>query len=73
MVQGALNSVHVGRRKLNIKHGPITALKWSGMRMDFGVMPRVNLGALKPGSKIVLTLPCGADGMFLIDEVKPGE
>jgi hypothetical protein len=41
--------------------------------MDFGLTPGVNLGALKPGSKIVFTLARGADGIVVIDEIKSSE
>lgn len=68
--QGTLNAIDAATRKLNITHGPIAALNWPGMTMDFGVAPGVDLGALKAGSKIKFTLTRGGDGMFVIDEIK---
>jgi Cu/Ag efflux protein CusF len=68
---GVLNSVDPAKRSLNITHGPIAALHWPGMTMDFHVAPGVDLSALKPGAKIVFTLGRGADGLYAIDEIKP--
>ncbi len=71
--QGMLNSIDARNRKLNITHGPIAALQWPAMTMDFGVAPGVDFGALKPGEKIDFTLTRGVDGMFVIDAIKPVE
>jgi Cu/Ag efflux protein CusF len=71
--QGILNSVDAARRKLNITHGPVAALNWPGMTMDFQAAPGVDLGALKPGSKIAFTLARGIDGMFVIDDIRPSQ
>ena len=71
--QGTLNAIDAPGRKLNITHGPIAALNWPGMTMDFGVAPGVDLKALKAGSKISFTLTRGADGMYVIDEVKSAQ
>lgn len=67
--QGKVNAIDAAKRKLNITHGPIAALNWPAMTMDFGVIPGVDLSALKPGSKISFTLIRGADGMFVIDQI----
>ncbi len=69
--QGTLNAIDAAKRQLNITHGPIAALDWPGMTMDFGVAPGVDLTALKAGSKISFTLSRDADGMYVIDAVEP--
>jgi Cu/Ag efflux protein CusF len=71
--QGTINAIDAAGHKLNITHGPVAALKWPGMTMDFGVAPAVDLGALKPGSKVVFTLTRGAGGMYLIDSIKQAD
>lgn len=71
--QGTLNSIDVNKRKLNITHGPIAALNWPGMTMDFGLAPGGDASALKPGAKIIFTLSRGADGVYVIDAIKPAE
>jgi Cu/Ag efflux protein CusF len=69
--EGTLNAIDAAKRKLNITHGPIAALNWPGMTMDFTVAPGVDIGALKPRGKVKFTLGRGADGAFVIDEINP--
>lgn len=69
--QGTINSIDASGRKMSITHGPVAALRWPGMTMDFGVGPGVDLTALKTGSKIEFTLTRGPDGMYVIDSVQP--
>lgn len=69
--EGQINSVDAAARKINMTHGPVAALKWPGMTMDFPVAAGVDMGALKPGGKVGFTLTKGADGMYAIDSVKP--
>ncbi|WP_296707412.1 copper-binding protein [Rhodoblastus sp.] len=71
--QGTINAIDAAGHKLNITHGPVAALKWPGMTMDFGVAPAVDLAALKPGSKIDFTLTRGAGGMYEIDSIKQAD
>jgi Cu/Ag efflux protein CusF len=67
---GTLNAIDQAKRTLNITHGPIAALHWPGMTMDFPVAPQVDVAALKPGAKIVFTLGRGPDGGYAIDEIR---
>lgn len=69
--QGTVNSVDATARKVNMSHGPVAALKWPGMTMDFPVAPGVDMSALKPGEKVGFTLSKGADGAYTIDSIKP--
>lgn len=71
--EGKVNSVDAASRKVNMTHGPVAALKWPGMTMDFGVAPGVDMGAFKPGAKVDFTLKQGAGGMYEIDSVKPAQ
>jgi len=70
--QGVIHSVDAAGKKLNMTHGPVAALKWPGMTMDFGVAPGVDLGALKSGQKVTFTLSRGARG-YEIDSIKPAD
>ncbi|MDI9850066.1 copper-binding protein [Rhodoblastus sp. 17X3] len=71
--EGTLNTIDAAARRLNITHGPVAALNWPGMTMDFAVGPTVDLTSLKAGSKIRFTLSRGADGMFVIDRIEPAD
>jgi hypothetical protein len=42
---GTVNSVDASGHKINLTHGPIPALGWPGMTMDFAVAPAVDLRA----------------------------
>ena len=68
---GTLNSVDAASHKINISHGPIQALGWPSMTMDFPVAPSVDLKALKPGSRVNFTLEKGEDGMPVVQSVRP--
>lgn len=68
--EGTVNSIDAASKKLNMTHGPVAALKWPGMTMDFNVAPGVDLSALKSGEKVVFTLSRGAGG-YVIDSIKP--
>jgi Cu(I)/Ag(I) efflux system protein CusF len=71
--RGTINAIDAVQRKLNITHGPVAALNWPGMTMDFAVAPGADIGALKPGAKIVFTLGRGPDGGYVLDEIKPAK
>ena len=70
---GTINSVDAAGRKVNMTHGPVTALKWPGMTMDFPVAADVDLKALKAGAKVGFTLKQAAGGMYEIDSIKPAQ
>lgn len=54
--EGKLVAIHHKTRKVTLNHGPIAALGWPPMRMDFAVQPGVDLHALKVGQKVSFTL-----------------
>ncbi len=71
--KGTVNAVDATARRINMTHGPIAALKWDGMTMNFDVAPGVDIGALKPGEKISFTLKRGDGGMYVVDSFRPDE
>lgn len=71
--KGTVNAVDATARRVNMTHGPIAALKWDGMTMNFDVAPGVDLGALKSGEKISFTLKRGDDGAYIIDSFRPDQ
>ena len=68
---GTVNSVDASGHKINLTHGPIPALGWPGMTMDFAVVPAVDLRTLKPGTRVDFTIEQGAGGTYEIQSVKP--
>lgn len=66
-----VNSIDPAGHKINLSHGPIPAIGWPAMTMDFAVAHTVDLRALKPGTKIGFTMQRGADGMYVIQSISP--
>lgn len=68
---GTVNSVDAAQHKINISHGPIPAIGFPAMTMDFAVAPAVDLRAVKPGMRVDFTVEQGAGGMYEIQSVTP--
>ena len=68
---GTVNAVDASGHKINLTHGPIPALGWPGMTMDFAVAPAVDLRTLKPGTRVDFTIEQGDGGNYQIQSIKP--
>jgi Cu(I)/Ag(I) efflux system protein CusF len=68
---GTVNTVDAAQHKVNVSHGPIPALGWPAMTMDFPVAPNVDLRSVKPGSRINFSLEKGKGGMYEIRSLQP--
>jgi Cu/Ag efflux protein CusF len=68
---GTVNSVDTAAHKVNVSHGPIPAIGFPAMTMDFEVAPSVDLKAVKPGTRVNFTVEQGQDGMYVIQSIKP--
>jgi Cu(I)/Ag(I) efflux system membrane fusion protein len=67
--EGTIRSVDASRRTLRISHGPIDALGWRAMTMEFKVDPGVELDELLPGQSIHFMIRRAGEGVFVVDEV----
>ena len=67
---GTVNAVDAAKHTVNLTHGPIMALGWPGMTMDFATAPSLDISKLKPGDTVAFTLSKAADGTYLIDTMK---
>ncbi|MBF0165176.1 MAG: copper-binding protein [Magnetococcales bacterium] len=67
--EGRLNKVDAAKRLVNIDHGPIEALKWPAMTMDFQVLPNVDLKSLKTGKSVKFTLKQQPDKSYRINGI----
>ena len=70
---GTVNAVDVGKRTINLSHGPISALGWPAMTMDFGTVASIDLSGVKPGDAVAFTVSKASDGVYLIDTLKPAK
>lgn len=70
---GTIQKVDVTGRTLGLAHGPIPAISWPAMTMDFPVAPGVDLSALTPGRQVEFTLAPrpGAGGGYVVTRVVP--
>lgn len=68
---GTVNAVDPAGHKINVSHQPIPSIGWPAMTMDFAVAPSVDLGRIKPGSRISFSIEKGKDGMYQVETVQP--
>lgn len=69
--QGTVKKVDAAAGKLNLDHGPIASLGWSGMTMDFQVKNPVLLKGIKPGQKVDFDLAADGPGKFVVTRITP--
>jgi Cu/Ag efflux protein CusF len=66
---GTVNNVNVKAGKVNLSHGPIPALGWKAMTMNFEVQDKAMLANLKKGQKVSFTLVEARKGQYQISEI----
>lgn len=73
--QGMVNKLDVQAGIVNLTHGPIKSLGWSGMTMDFKVKDKdkTALDKIKAGMKVDFEVSKEADGMFAITRINPAK
>ncbi|MBT8071641.1 MAG: copper-binding protein, partial [Gammaproteobacteria bacterium] len=64
---GTIEAVDAAARRVRISHGPIQALGWAPMTMEFDVLPGADLATLEIGQSINFTLSQSAVGDYVID------
>ena len=68
---GTVNGVDPAKHTINLSHQAIPALGWPAMTMDFPVAPSVDLGRIKPGSRVNFSLEKNKSGMYEVQSVQP--
>ncbi len=71
MVSGMamVRGIDAGRRVLNLRHGPIPALDWPAMTMDFDVDPSLSLDGLSEGDEIHFSMTRTDEGGWHIVQI----
>ncbi|MBT8069345.1 MAG: efflux RND transporter periplasmic adaptor subunit [Gammaproteobacteria bacterium] len=64
---GTVEAIDAAARRVRISHGPIEALGWAPMTMEFDVLPGADLATLKIGQGINFTLSQSEVGDYVID------
>jgi Cu(I)/Ag(I) efflux system protein CusF len=68
---GTVRKVDMAKRTVNLSHGPIPAIGWPAMTMDFQVAPEVDLGGLKAGQSVEFTVAEAGGGTYTVTRIKP--
>ncbi len=66
---GRVKEVDADAGSLIIRHGPIDALGWPGMTMQFEVTPDVELSRVKVGQSVHFSIRPDANGIYLVDMI----
>lgn len=69
---GTVETVDAAQRKVKLNHGPIPAINWPAMSMEFPAAPSVDLSKVKSGSKVKFTLS-GSGGTYMVDSISPDQ
>lgn len=67
---GTITALNAANRKVTFDHGPIPAINWPAMKMEFAVAPSVDLAKLRTGDKVNFTLS-GSDGKYTVQSISP--
>jgi len=69
---GTVKKVDPAKHTVNLSHGPIPAINWPAMTMDFPVAPEVNLGSVKAGQSVEFTL-AKVGSNYTVTSIKPSK
>lgn len=67
---GTVTGVNAAARKITIDHGPMPAIKWSAMKMDFATAQSVDLSKVKAGDKVEFTIK-GSGSNYTVQSIAP--
>ena len=67
---GTVTAVNAADRKITFNHGPIPEIKWPAMKMEFPVLPSVDLSKVKVGDKVRFTLS-GSGNAYTVQSISP--
>ncbi len=67
---GTITALNAANHKITFDHGPIPAIDWPAMKMEFAVAPSVDLAKLKTGDKVKFTLS-GSGSTYTVQSISP--
>ena len=67
---GTVTAMNAADRKVTFNHGPIPEIKWPAMKMEFPVIPSVDLSNVKVGDKVRFTLS-GSGNSYTVQSISP--
>jgi Cu(I)/Ag(I) efflux system periplasmic protein CusF len=69
---GTVIAVNAASRKVTLDHGPIPAIKWGAMKMEFATAPSVDLSKIKAGDKVQFMLS-GSGSTYTVQSNSPAQ
>jgi Cu/Ag efflux protein CusF len=69
---GTVTALSAADRKVTLDHGPIPAIKWPPMKMEFAVAPNVDLSKVTTGQKVDFTLS-GSGSSYTVQSITPAK
>lgn len=70
---GTVKKVDPAKHTVNLSHGPIPAINWPAMTMEFQVAPTVDLSSVKAGQPVEFTLAEAGGGKYTVTSIKPSK
>jgi Cu/Ag efflux protein CusF len=67
---GTITALNAANHKVTLDHGPIPAINWPSMKMEFAVASSVDLAKLKTGDKVDFTLS-GSGNTYTVQSIRP--
>ncbi|MGY4285128.1 Cu(I)/Ag(I) efflux system protein CusF [Bradyrhizobium sp. LM2.7] len=67
---GTVTALNAANHKVTLDHGPIPAINWPPMKMEFAAAPSVDLAKLKTGDKVNFTLS-GSGNTYTVQSISP--
>lgn len=67
---GTITALNAANHKVTLDHGPIPAINWPPMKMEFAVASSVDLAKLKTGDKVNFTLS-GSGNTYTVQSISP--
>lgn len=67
---GTVIALNAARKKITFDHGPMPAIDWPAMKMEFPVAPSVDLSKVKTGDKVRFTLT-GSGKNYTVQSISP--
>ena len=65
---GTVTAINAADRKITFNHGPIPEIKWPAMKMEFPVVPSVDLSKVKVGDKVRFTVS-GSGNSYTVQSI----
>jgi len=70
---GIVDAVNPKTRRIRVSHGPIEALGWTAMTMEFDVLPGVDLDSITIGQSVHFSLELSEVGDYVINIIHQAE